>query len=558
MTAVAEPENFLERIFRRLADAPNTRFLQEVRGGKGASASGSELLSLIAQARAFLRSAGLKRGDRCALHAGNSVRWVAADLAIIAEGLIAVPLYSRQAASEVAAMLRDCSPALVISGDASLGDAIAREWPEHPRIAALDEVFDATKSASTPPEPPVPQTSKDPATIIYTSGTSGEAKGVILTVGNLDHMLRCTNERLNDLMVGYSGQDHVFHYLPFCFAGSWILLLTSLLRGSLLSMATDLSKLAEDMRSASPHYFLNVPVLLERMRTGVDEQIRKTGGVVQAIYEHAKDAWVRRRMGDESASKFWIWLANLLVFPTVRKKMIGGNLRGLICGSAPLAVETQLYFTMLAIPVLQVYGLTETTAICTMDRPGRVEPGFVGPAIPEVEMKLGEQDEILVRGPNIFAGYWNRTVATAQAMRDGWFHTGDQGEVNKAGNWRIIGRLKNLIVLSSGHNVAPEPIEDMILHLLPDAQQVVLVGHGKPFVGAVVTGDVTRDEVNEALEIANPQWPHYKRVRSFLIHPEPFSVENGLLTANGKLRRDAISARLQAQIEEMYSATPAA
>ena len=558
MTVVAEPENFLERIFRRLADAPNTRFLQEVRGGKGPSASGSELLSLIAQARAFLRSAGLKRGDRCALHAGNSVRWVAADLAIIAEGLIAVPLYSRQAASEVAAMLRDCSPTLVISGDASLGDAIAREWPEHPRIAALDEVFDATKSASTPPEPPVPLTSKDPATIIYTSGTSGEAKGVILTVGNLDHMLRCTNERLNDLMVGYSGQDHVFHYLPFCFAGSWILLLTSLLRGSLLSMATDLSKLAEDMRSASPHYFLNVPVLLERMRTGVDEQIRKTGGVVQAIYEHAKDAWVRRRMGDESASKFWIWLANLLVFPTVRKKMIGGNLRGLICGSAPLAVETQLYFTMLAIPVLQVYGLTETTAICTMDRPGRVEPGFVGPAIPEVEMKLGEQDEILVRGPNIFAGYWNRTVATAQAMRDGWFHTGDQGEVNKAGNWRIIGRLKNLIVLSSGHNVAPEPIEDMILHLLPDAQQVVLVGHGKPFVGAVVTGDVTRDEVNEALEIANPQWPHYKRVRSFLIHPEPFSVENGLLTANGKLRRDAISARLQAQIEEMYSATPAA
>ncbi len=395
-------------------------------------------------------------------------------------------------------------------------------------------------------------------TIIYTSGTSGEAKGVILTGGNLDHMLRCTSERLNDLMAGYSGHDHVFHYLPFCFAGSWILLLTSLLRRSLLTLATDLAKLAEDMRAASPHYFLNVPVLLERMRTGVDEQIRKTGGVVHAIYEHAKDSWLRRRMGDDSASRFWIWLANLLVFPTIRKKMIGGNLRGLICGSAPLAVETQLYFTMLAIPVLQVYGLTETTAICTMDRPGRVEPGLVGPAIPEVEMRLGDQDEILVRGPNIFAGYWNRAEATANAMRDGWFHTGDQGEVNEAGNWRIIGRLKNLIVLSSGHNVAPEPIEEMILHLLADAQQVVLVGHGKPFVAAIVTGNVTREEVNEALEIANPQWPHYKRVRSFLIHAEPFSVENGLLTANGKLRREAINARFQTQIEEMYSATPAA
>jgi len=547
---------FLESIFAKLSENPRTTFLQEARSGKGSSASGAELISLISQARAFLRSAGLKRGDRCALHASNSVRWVATDLAIMAEGLIAVPLYSRQAASELAGMLRDCSPALVISGDASLRDAIAREWPEHPRIAVFEEIF-AEEAAQTS-EPPVPLRPNDAVTIIYTSGTSGEAKGVILTAGNLDHMLRCTSERLNDLMAAYSGQDHVFHYLPFCFAGSWILLLTSLLRGNLLTLATDLAKLAEDMRAASPHYFLNVPVLLERMRTGVDEQIRKTGGVIHAIYEHAKDSWFRRRMGDESASRFWIWLANLLVFPTIRKKMIGGNLRGLICGSAPLGVETQLYFTMLAIPVLQVYGLTETTAICTMDRPGRVEPGFVGPAIPEVEMRLGDQDEILVRGPNLFAGYWNRAEATANAMRDGWFHTGDQGEVNEAGNWRIIGRLKNLIVLSSGHNVAPEPIEEMILHLLADAQQVVLVGHGKPFVAAIVTGNVTREEVNEALEIANPQWPHYKRVRSFLIHAEPFSVENGLLTANGKLRREAINARFQTQIEEMYSATPAA
>ena len=558
MGASSGAGNFLERIFAKLSENSRTTFLQEVRGGKGPGAPGSELISLIAQTRAFLRSAGLKRGDRCALHAGNSVRWVATDLAIMAEGLIAVPLYSRQAASELAVILRDCSPALVISGDASLRDSIAREWPQHPRIAILDEVFGDVSPSQAGSESPVSLTPKDAATIIYTSGTSGEAKGVILTVGNLDHMLRCTNERLNDLMTGHSGQDHVFHYLPFCFAGSWILLLTSLLRGSLLTLATDLANLAEDMRAASPHYFLNVPVLLERMRTGVDEQLRKTGGVVHAIYEQGKDAWFRHRMGDESSSAFWIWLANLLVFPTIRKKMIGSNLRGLICGSAPLTVETQLYFTMLAIPVLQVYGLTETTAICTMDRPGRVEPGFVGPAIPQVEMKLGEQDEIIVRGPNIFAGYWNRPDATANAMRDGWFHTGDQGEVNEAGNWRIIGRLKNLIILSSGHNVAPEPIEDMILHLLPGAQQVVLVGHGRPFVAAIVTGGVTREEVNEALEIANPQWPHYKRVRSFYIHPEPFSVENGLLTANGKLRRDAINSSFQAQIEEMYSATPAA
>ncbi len=121
------------------------------------------------------------------------------------------------------------------------------------------------------------------------------------------------------------------------------------------------------------------------------------------------------------------------MFPTIRKKMIGANLKALICGSAPLSVETQLYFMMLGIPVLQVYGLTETTAICTMDDPRQVEPGRVGPAIRGIEMKLGENEEIIVRGPNIFPGYWNRPQETAKTLRDGWFHTGDQGEVDAAG-----------------------------------------------------------------------------------------------------------------------------
>src|SRR5581483_6569797 len=152
MSAASIPQdNFLERICRQLSSNPAATFLQEVAGTKGRSATGSELLSLVAEARTFLRSAHLRRGDRCALHAPNSIKWVALDLAIMAEGLIAVPLYSRQAASELAAMLRDCSPALVISGDASLRDAIAREWHEHPRIAVLDEVFAAAKPAQTAP-----------------------------------------------------------------------------------------------------------------------------------------------------------------------------------------------------------------------------------------------------------------------------------------------------------------------------------------------------------------------------------------------------------------------
>src|SRR5262249_12882067 len=159
------------------------------------------------------------------------------------------------------------------------------------------------------------------------------------------------------------------------------------------------------------------------------------------------------------------------------------NLRAIICGSAPLAPETQEFFLMLGIPVLQVYGLTETTAICTMDDPRRPpEPGYVGPAITGAEMRLGENEEILVRGRHIFPGYWRRPEETARVVLDGWFHTGDQGEVNAHGNWRITGRIKNLIILNSGHNVAPEPIEEKLLQLLPGAQQAVLVGNGRGYL----------------------------------------------------------------------------
>ncbi len=323
-------------------------------------------------------------------------------------------------------------------------------------------------------------------------------------------------------------------------------------------MNTDLSKLAAELRTVAPDYFVNVPALLERVRRAVDEQLWKTGGMIFAIYSRAKAAYMRKHEGRASfADSLWLALANALVFPSIRKKMIGANLKALICGSAPLSLDTQLYFIMLGIPVLQVYGLTETTGICTLDDPRHVEPGRVGPAITGIEMKLGENQEIIVRGPNIFPGYWNRPEETAKVLRDGWFHTGDQGEVNAAGNWKIVGRIKNLIILNSGHNIAPEPIEEEILERLPGGQQVVLVGNGRSYLSALVAGGVAPDEVQATLDAVNAGLPHYKQVRSFRIILEPFTIENGLLTANGKLKRDAIAQRFASQIEDMYAAKQA-
>jgi long-chain acyl-CoA synthetase len=542
---------FIEDIFARLESAAGTLFLQELRDGTIVTASGRQLAQKILAARTFLAGKGLQKGDRVALLGHNSIDWVAVDLAIIAENLIIVPLYARQEPAELVAMMKDCSPSLICCGDAALRDGVKQNWPEAPPATLFSEMFATEVKAGCSYQS---VSDSDPVTIIYTSGTSGEAKGVVLTAANVGHMLACTSGRLNVLMEKRSGQDQVFHYLPFCFAGSWIMLLTCLLRGSLLTLNTDLTKLASDMRAAVPDYFLNVPQLLERMRKAVDEQIWKTGGIVLNLYSKAKGAWGRKQDGEAGFSdSMWLSWANAVVFPAIRKKMIGSNLRALICGSAPLNLETQQFFMMLGIPVLQVYGLTETTAICTMDEPRHVEPGRVGPAISGVEMQLGENDEIMVRGPNIFAGYWNRSQETAKTMRDGWFHTGDQGEVNAAGNWKISGRLKNLIILGSGHNIAPEPIEDALLRSLPGAQQVVLVGNGRGYLSAVITGDVKREPAQAAIDEVNSRLPHYKQVRAFQILGETFSIENGMLTANGKLKRDLIAARLKDVIDEMYA-----
>jgi long-chain acyl-CoA synthetase len=545
---------FVGEIFSQLRVAGDTRVLAEIRDGQITGVTGNELLEMVRKARTFIASKGLKKGDRCGLMAANSIRWIAADLALMAEGLIVVPLYSRQAPTDLIAMMKDSSPSLLCCGDAGLRDSITQNWPDAPPQCLFDEMFTGVEGVQLER----PQVSKDdPVVIIYTSGTSGEAKGVVLTAANVSFMLERTSERLAQLMSGSKEQDRIFHYLPFTFAASWIAMLTFLMRRSLVTINLDLTQIASDLRTVAPDYCLNVPQLLERMRRAVDEQLWQTGGVVQAIYSRAKGAWARRQNSQaEAGDAFWLWLANALVFPAIRKKMIGKSLKALICGSAPLSAETQLYFMMLGIRVLQVYGLTETTAICTMDDPDRVEVGRVGPAIPGMEMKIGENDEIVVRGPNIFKGYWNRPDQTANALRDGWFHTGDQGEVNAAGNWRIAGRIKNLIVLGSGHKLSPEPIEEAIAKALAEvgakAQQVVIAGNGRGYLSAIVTGSVKADRVQAALDAVNAETPHYKQVRAFVIREEPFSIENGCLTVNGKLKRDVIAARMKNEIEEMY------
>jgi long-chain acyl-CoA synthetase len=554
--------NFLENVFAQLEKSSSRVVIREIRGESFHELTGAQLLQQIRRAQEWIRRRNLSPGDRVALVGPNSMRWIAIDLALMAEGLVVVPLYSRQAAGELVAVMRDCQPKMLIADGGVLRTAINVAWPANANFRFDTVLFDEILATSaigraeeqTDSVRPKPRADSDLVTIVYTSGTSGEPKGVCLNIGNVSFMLDRTSGRLNQLMRGSQGLDSIFHYLPLNFAASWIATLTFMLRESVVTLSTDLNKLADEIQKSEPHYFLNVPTLLERVRRGVDDAISKRPSVIRSLYQHARDAAQREIDGaPQSFDGIWLKLGRTLIFSKIKERF-GPNLRALICGSAPLAPETQNFFRMLGIRVLQVYGLTETTGICTMDDPdGTVDTGHVGPTIDGIEMQVGEENELIVRGPNIFPGYWNREEETAAVLRGGWFHTGDQGEKNEHGNWRIVGRVKNLLILNSGHKIPPEPIEDKLAQLLPTAQQVILVGNGRGYVCVLLTGPVDKSSVQAALDNINRELPHYRQIRNFTILSETLTPDSGLLTAMGKLRRSAINERFASQIEALYA-----
>lgn len=539
--------SFVATIFEKLRARPDKAVLIEMRKGEAAPFTAEALLEKIGRARGFLNSKGIKKGERVGLLAGNSASWAAVDLAILAEGAIVVPLYARQDPRELAGMLKDAEASLVLAADAALKAKLAEHWDG--AIAAFDEVLSQAEARD---EPLCELAPEDIVTIIYTSGTSGEPKGVLTSRANADFMIPTTVAALKELYGERPGDDKAFHYLPFCFAGSRIMLWTQLYRNNPLSMSTNLDDLKDELGGADPNYYLNVPALLERIRRGVNEALAKTGGWKNALYRRGQAAYQKTLEGKAGLGDKLMLKAASIVFKGIKQK-VGPSLEFLICGSAPLSDETQRWFEMIGVPVYQVYGLTETTAIVTMDKPGKIEPGKVGHAIEGCELKLSEDGELLCRGPNIFPGYWKRPEQTAAALtEDGWLRTGDLAEEDGSGNWKMIGRAKNLVIPASGHNIAPEPLEQALREACEQVEQAVVVGNGRSYLSVIVTGAADDTLIEKALARVNSDLPHYRQMRKYVRSPEPFTPENGLLTANQKLRRKVIEERFAAEIEELY------
>lgn len=563
---VSHSSSFVARFFENLAAYPERVFVTEARGSTLVPTNGHELSRLVGLARKALRERGVAPGDRVVFIANNSARWVALDLAILAEGAIAVPLYTRQAPSELVGMIGDCTAKLVICEDEVLAAPLKTLGLEP---VLLDAMFVAEHPVQ---EPPRFRANDDLVTIIYTSGTSGEPKGVTYSVANVDYMLPVIRDAIGALLGNALKQqassaspsnpgqpvDRVFHYLPFCFAGSRMVLWMTLFRASGITLSTDLTRLVDEMKAARPHYYLNVPFLLERVRLGVEKKVAEKPAPIRALWNRGKAAYLKSLTGELTlVDKTILSISKKLVFQKIRAQ-IGADLICLICGSAALPEDTQRWFEMLGIPVYQVYGLTETTAIVTMDKPGAPVTerlAKVGWPIPGVSLRLGEEDELQVLGPNIFPSYWGRPEASAETRTaDGWFRTGDQAELGKDSQLKLIGRVKNVLVPLSGHNVAPEPIEEKLLRL-PGVEQAVVFGHAKKHLVAVLTGDgLSVERLMPEVERINQDLPFYKRVRKFHVTAERLTPENGCLTANQKLKRKAIEKHFAAALAPLWEA----
>ncbi len=544
---------FLDTIISNLKTTPDKVILKEVYHDTIEEITSQKLFQLIQSAAFSIDRSGITPGDRVALIAPNSAQYIAVDLAILLTGSISVPLYHRQTTDEKIDILKDAGTTLVIVQNEESVAEIKDKWDDAPKIISFASLF--SKNGVEYSFKKIDSTK--PAMIIYTSGTSGKSKGVLLSGENLDFMF----PRLTGMIdkFGYWKKDKkieeiVFHYLPLCFLPSRLAVLSYLYRNVAVSLCMDINNLKEALGKVNPHCFFSVPMILDRIRRGVEEKISQRTKFISWLFAKGSKAFQNITNDDGSILDTIVYaLANAILFRKI-KKLIGSNLTIIVSGSAPLSAETQEWFRMIGIMVCQAYGMTETSGVATSDNPQRgITAGHIGYPLEGTEVKISNEGELLLKGPHIFQGYWNNPDETKKAIKDDWLHTGDLAECDETGNYKIIGRANNLIVLSSAHNIPSEPLENMLVEHYPRIKQTMLVGNGRPYLIALITGDIKEKEFDSSLKELNEKLPHYKQIRKFFVCPYEFTPENGLLTANLKMKRKKIEEHFQSEVEKLYS-----
>lgn len=536
---------------------------------------------------------GLKPGDAIGIMSHTCYQWVLFDLAIQFAGGIAVPIYETDSTDQAEWIIHDANIRAVVVENASLRSVLApllkkqkkleKLWvlseDDQSRIEALgssdlDAEIDRRIDA---------QKADDLWTIIYTSGTTGQPKGAELTHRNILHVVMNgpTDEELMPVIAGKDARTLIF--LPMAHVFARFINLTMFYAGNAVGYCPDTKNLVADMQSFKPSFVLAVPRVFEKIYNAADAKAGK-GFALRTFRTFAKVAinYSRALDTDEGPSKKLIaqrTLGDRLVYSKI-KEIMGGRLRYAISGGAPLGERLGAFFRGIGIPVLEGYGLTETSAPTAVNTPDSLRIGSVGPAYPGCYVKVADDGELLVKGDHVFRGYHNNKKATAEVFtEDGWFRTGDMGRIDDEDFIWITGRKKELIVTAGGKNVAPAPLEDL-LRGHPLISQVVVVGDQKPFISAIVTLDAEAlprwlenhdlppmsvpeaasdpqviAAIDRAVKRTNTHVSRAESIRKFQILATDFTTGNGYLTPSMKVKRSKVIADFSAVIDNIYGTT---
>jgi len=554
-----------------------------------------EMRDLAARWQAALAREKLAPGERVAVLLSNSVEWVCFDQAAQSLGLVVVPLYTTDNPENIAYILGDCGARLLLIGEIGQWHALL---PLRAGFLQLAHVLCLARSEHAPAAEgarvsfvadwladsagPLAVAAADAhalATIVYTSGTTGRPKGVMLS----HHNILSNAEAVLKLVPGYR-EDLYLSFLPLSHAfertvGYYIPIVT----GSTVAFARSVQDLAEDLLTIRPTMLVSVPRIYERVYARLQHGLEAKGAAAKALFRWAQEIGWRRfeaaqHRGDKPgliAAIAWPLLRHLVADKILSR--LGGRLRLALSGGAPLSPKLSHCFIGLGLPLLQGYGLTEASPIVTGNTGDDNVPDSVGVALPGIELKLGSGDELLVKGPNVMLGYWNDPAKTREAIdAGGWLHTGDVARIDRRGHVFIVGRLKEILVLSTGEKVPPNDLELAITED-PLFDQAMVVGEGKPYLAAlVVLNPEAWRELARALAVdaCDPQslrtpavveyvrerlrgllrrFPAYARVPEVWLTLEPWTIENGLITPTLKIKREEMERRFAGTIRELYA-----
>lgn len=540
-----------------------------------------------------LADLGLAPGDRVLLVAENRPEWCIADLAVLTAGGVTVPAYTSNTTEDHAYLLEHSGAIGVVCSGPQLAKRLLPAMAQAPGVRFLVAMDPLPEAASAPmpvlswqeamargesaPEVDVSGrlTRSDLACLIYTSGTGGRPKGVMLSHGNIMANLAGAWHLLEILGIG----DEVFLcFLPLSHAyehtaGQFL----PIGMAAEIYYAEGVETLSSNLVEAKPTILTCVPRLYEVMRHKITTSVDRQGGLHARLFHLAVDLGKRRL--ETGSLPPHLRLVDSMLERIVRRKVrerFGGRLKAMVSGGAPLNPDVGRFFQALGLPVLQGYGQTEAAPVISVNLPGRARIETVGPPLQGVEVKIAEDGEILVRGEIVMQGYWKDPEATAQVLRDGWLHTGDIGVIDPDGFIRITDRKKDIIVNSGGDNIAPARVEGVLL-LEPEVGQALVFGDQRPHLVALVVPhhDFTKKfarahgckpdllelaqnpefkaAIGEAVSRANRRLSSIERVRKFQVMPEPFSIENGYLTPTMKLRRHLIIGAYKDLLEKLYA-----